>query len=79
MIIDDQSNEHRARGGSLGIKNAEETYYMDTTLVPGIPLRAAIRFTGVPDSISGFRLLRIRINTNYQNASADFRDVPLTR
>lgn len=78
LIIDDQSNEHRARGGNLGIKNAEDASYLDTTLVSGIPLRATVRFNAVPDTVSGFRLLRIRFDSR-GNGNADFRDVPLTR
>jgi TolB-like protein len=77
-LIDDQSNEYRSTGGSLGRLSSDNDGYLETTLVPGIPLKAAVRFRDVPDTVSGIRLLRVKFYAN-ENLNADFRDLPLTR
>jgi TolB-like protein len=79
ILIDDQSSEYRATGGSLGIKNAENQWGLDTTLVAEVPLKASVRFSGVPESVSGIRLLRVRCDIGYNTRMIDFKDIPLTR
>jgi TolB-like protein len=78
VLIDDQSDEYRARGGSLGLLSSDDTWYLRNVLVPGIPLKASVKFATVPETVSGIRLLRVRA---YAEGTfvADFRDLPLTR
>lgn len=76
VLIDDQSNEYRSSGGSLGLLSSDNDAYLENTLVPGIPLKASVRFAGIPETVSGIRLLRISAGGGVK---ADFRDLPLTR
>lgn len=77
VMVDDQSNEYRSSGGSLGLLSADNESWLANTLVPGIPLKASVRFAGVPDTVSGLHLLRISCDGG--GLKADFRDLPLTR
>lgn len=77
VLIDDQSNEYRSTGGSLGLASSDD-WRVDNTLVPGIPLKASVKFSGIPDTVSGIRLLRVRASAGAY-FTADFRDLPLTR
>ena len=77
VLIDDQSNEYRSKGGSLGILSTDD-WGLQNTLVPGIPLKASVKFGGVPDTVSGIRLLRV-VASSGDWLKADFRDLPLTR
>jgi Uncharacterized protein involved in formation of curli polymers len=79
LLIDDQSNENRGRAGALGIEHSDYPAWLSTTLVPGIPLKAQARFGGIPDSVSGIRLLRIQCTVAGNYGVADFRNVPLTK
>lgn len=78
VLIDDQSDEYRSTGGSFGLLSGDDHSYITNTLVPGIPLKASVRFSSIPDTVSGIRLLRI---SAYSGGAikADFRDLPLTR
>jgi TolB-like protein len=76
VLIDDQSNEYRSSGGSLGLLSTDDRWALENTLVPGISLKASVRFAGIPDTVSGIRLLRI---SAANGVKADFRDLPLTR
>jgi len=78
VLIDDQSNEYRSGGGSLGLLSTEGGWGLTNTLVPGIPLKASVRFGGIPDTVSGIRLLRVVADSGGW-LKADFRDLPLTR
>ena len=79
VLIDDQSNEYRSSGGTLGLLGSEDAWQLDNTLVPGIPLKASVKFNSVPDSVAGIRLLRINAYSGLNSINADFRDLPLTR
>ena len=78
VLIDDQSDEYRSTGGSLGLLSSDGGYYLENTLVPGIPLKASVKFSGIPETVSGIRLLRVVANAGGW-MKADFRDLPLTR
>jgi len=79
VLIDDQSDEYRSTGGSLGLLSGEDHSSIENTLVPGIPLKASVRFSSIPDTVSGIRLLRISAYSGRNGIKADFRDLPLTR
>lgn len=79
VLIDDQSTEYRSFGGSLGLESSESAYDLQNTLVPGIPLKASVRFANVPASVTGIRLLRLQMYSGRNNINVDFRDVAVQR
>lgn len=78
VLIDDQSNEYLASGGSLGQYSTDDAWRIGNTLVPGISLRASVKFGNIPETVTGIRLLRINAYSG-GSFNADFRDLPLTR
>ena len=79
VLIDDQSDEYRSSGGSFGLLSTENGGFLVNTLVPGIPLKASVKFGSIPDTVSGIRLLRIDAYSGQSDIKVDFRDLPLTR
>ncbi len=81
-VFDSAGNEYHATGGSLAGKTVlrwEGYSYIRTTAPSQVPLKASIRFEGVPEG-SELRLLRIIWgDQNYDRFPVDFRDPTVTK
>lgn len=81
-VFDSAGNEYHGTGGSLAGKTVldwEGYSYIRTTAPPQVPLKASIRFEGVPEG-SELRLLRIIWgDRNYDRFPVDFRDPRVTK